>query len=508
MKKLLVILMALGLTVSVFAIGNRQTATTTGGKIPITVGLWEFPKFGGDAWGDFISDKFNVNITPVLQEWSDYQDVLRLQAATNSLPDTFAGYPLNETWFGEFVDQGLIRSIPDAMINKYPNLKRMVDSIQEVGLMRQKLGAYYYIPRAESLTGLLSKAFNSGIYYRRDWAERLGYRERPTDVETLYNMLRDFTTRDPDGNGRNDTYGYIGDVTQIYAAFGAFPGFWVRGPNNQYIPGWADEGPMIQALTWLRRAYTEGVLDPEFTVDYTLVASKFAQDVFGAMARNFGAVWVDRHINEQFGGAHPNIADPLSTAVGWIGGLSARPGGTRYHPPKIDASGTVFRADLSDEKLDKLLEIYDWLVSKEGNDFSNWGFRDIDYRVNANGSFTKIEPRDLREKYPSIIFGQIWPVWPGEFESMDHPDVPQNAKDFAMAYQVAANAAVDNVTVVDKLATITITPERTRFVFDTSAQFTQIITGTADVTTMYRAMMADANARGLQGVITSVNRAR
>ena len=500
MKKILVLLIVLCLSVSLYAGGNKETAPAQG-KLVITMAADEFLQFGGDPLGDFIENKFNVDIVPILQE-GDINTYLRLWAAADNLPDTFTGYPATQSWFSEFVGQELIRTIPYSMISKYPNLKKMVDNHSLTQEMKTFLGDYYYLPRAYSMTNMVIGSPN-GIYYRKDWAEKLGYRERPKDMETFYNMLKDFTLKDPDGNRLNDTYGYIGSLTPLYAPFGAFPSQWVKGPNNQYIPGWSDEAPMLEALTWLRRIFSEGILDPEFTSLYTAVSSNFAQNVFGAMARNIDTFWVNRHVIEEFGGAHPGI-DPLKT-VDMIGSLSAKPGGTRYAAPRFDSAGLVFSVDCSDAKLDRLLQLYDWLISDEGNIFRYWGFKDTDYRVNADGSFTKLVVGDplLRLKYPSIII-QNWPTFDFDYGLFDNPDYSQNTKNAVREYYQQANEGAANAyNKVNALASTIITEERSLFTFNSN--LVPIISGSGDVAVMYREFIANANRSGLQNVIKSVN---
>ena len=46
-----------------------------------------------------------------------------------------------------------------------------------------------------------------GFAYREDWAEAVGITEPPKTIEDVYNMLYKFTYEDPDGNGKDDTFG-------------------------------------------------------------------------------------------------------------------------------------------------------------------------------------------------------------------------------------------------------------------------------------------------------------
>jgi putative aldouronate transport system substrate-binding protein len=107
--------------------------------------------------------------------------------------------------------------------------------------------------------------------YRKDWADRLGI-SKPETVTQLYEMARAFTYGDPDGNGRQDTYGMVSSGTwnlqDLFQACDARlndtgDDSIVWDPNEN---AWVDsmlKPRMIDALNLLRRLYREGILDPE-----------------------------------------------------------------------------------------------------------------------------------------------------------------------------------------------------------------------------------------------------
>jgi putative aldouronate transport system substrate-binding protein len=509
-RVVLVFLGVLALNLSVFAAGGGQQGPAAGSSapMPITLGFWAGgAKFDADPVGQMINERFNVNITLVDQEWGDYEQVIRLWAASGQLPDTFSGYPGTETWFPDLVTQGAIRSVPETMINKYPNLKRVVDQTLLAGIMKDHFGGYYYLPRPESLSGM-KRANNAGIYYRRDWAAKLGITDIPTDMETFYRMLDGFVNNDPDGNGRKDTYGFSASrLRSLYASFGAFEGRWVREPNGRVIPGYADEEPMVAALTWLRRAYKAGLIDSEFPQDYNVVAGKFVQGIFGAMDRSVGWDYTP-----------PEYEDDPRAAVRTIASMSGVPGGTLYHDIEPDSSGYCFRADLSDEKLDKILEIVDWTLSPEGQDYQIYGIKDVDYRVNADGTYTMI--KTPKTSYPSVWNLGNFALWPFDAllmessidtklereKKIDERDWYENPRYGASLG--AVNALRDHI---DLLATVISTEEKSLFPYtDTptrDARLLEIISGDRDVRTMYREFITECNSRGMQAMIDSVNKA-
>ena len=52
-----------------------------------------------------------------------------------------------------------------------------------------------------------------GLVIRKDWLDKLGL-EVPTTPEELLAVAKAFTEQDPDGNGKNDTYGLGGFINR------------------------------------------------------------------------------------------------------------------------------------------------------------------------------------------------------------------------------------------------------------------------------------------------------
>lgn len=497
MKKLLCLVFVFALALSaVGATAEEHFAE----RIPVEISIWEIENFGNDAWSQFLEDKFNCDIIPIAQDWGNYQDQFRLLASSNDLPDCFAGYPLSEPWFADFVSQEMIRTIPQEMIDKYPNVKATCEASAEWHLANRIYGDIYYLPRMLSAAGNVI-ADRGTVYYRADWAEKLGFTQTPADMETLYNMLYAFAHNDPDGNGKDDTYGMVAQYNAMYAGFDAYPSQWVK-QDGGVIPGYLDKAAMVKALTWLRNAYENGVIDPELSSDI----AKWTQGTFGAYGANNDAYWVNRYINEQFGGANPDL-DPMTT-IKLASAFSEVPGGVPTKAPNGDTSGTVFAYDTSDAEMERLIAMYDYLLSDEGNMLRYWGFEGEDYKVNEDGTYTKLHDTALRTKYPSI-FLQNWPSWDHDFVMDIHagdPSIPVAAKEMSVAARAVSNAAYNpETTKVDVLASYLTTEEEQTFMFDYEAELVQIIIGTEPVETMYDAMVQKAYDAGVQEVIDSIN---
>lgn len=109
-----------------------------------------------------------------------------------------------------------------------------------------------------------------GFSYRKDWAEKVGITETPKTPEDVYNMMDKFTHEDPDGNGKDDTYGlemtkYTGPLDVIQTWFGVGNG-WVE-EKNKLVPVHQTKEYM-ESLNWMKKMYDEGLIRKDWaTID-------------------------------------------------------------------------------------------------------------------------------------------------------------------------------------------------------------------------------------------------
>ena len=497
MKRFLAILLA---ALMVMALIPAMAEDEFPDHIEIEISMWELDGFGNDPIGQFLEEKFNCDIVNVLQEWSDYQEKFALLATADTLPDSFAGDPLSEAWFSQFVADELIRPIPLEMIEKYPTLYAMCQSSTEWQLCNDMYdGVIYYIPRMLSASGAV-KGTRDALLYRKDWAETVGITEAPTDMDALLTMLTAFAKNDPDADGSDNTFGLVGSYTPLYYAFGAYPDRWVNVEDGVTY-GWLDKEPMVKALTWLRTAYENGAIDPEMSNDRT----KWASGTHGAfLCGAADAYWLNRYLDEEMAGAYPDKGDPLDY-VGMVAAFSETAGAPAHKALDTDTSGTVFAYDTTDEQVDRLLAIYDYLLTDEGNMLRYWGIEGEDYEY-QDGKPVKITDEVLRTKYPSI-FIQNWPSWDHDFlmdvENGD-PTIRPEIKELAIAGRTASNDAAD-FEKINLLAGYMPSEEKRDFVFDIDAELAGIITGTEDVEAMYDTLVEKAKANGVEDVVASIN---
>lgn len=169
----------------------------------------------------------------------------------------------------------------------YPNLSQANENVvkaftvdgQVIGVYRgRELGRY-------------------GFAYRTDWAEAVGITKEPETIEEVYDMLYQFTYGDPDGNGKDDTYGL--DLTKYTGPFDIMQTWF--GVGNEWVEKDGNLVPVHQtqeyreALKWFRKLYEEGIIRSDWaTIDSSSFGEACKKGEAGAYVDTMGgakAIW-------------------------------------------------------------------------------------------------------------------------------------------------------------------------------------------------------------------------
>lgn len=142
----------------------------------------------------------------------------------------------------------------------FPNLSKANENVlKSITVDGQVIGVY----RAREIGRI-------GFSYRTDWAEAVGITKDPETPEEVYDMMYKFTYNDPDGNGKDDTYGleltkYVGPLDTIQTWFGV-GNEWAE-KDGRLVPV-HQTAEYREALTWMRKMYEDGLVRADWaTVD-------------------------------------------------------------------------------------------------------------------------------------------------------------------------------------------------------------------------------------------------
>ncbi len=405
--------------------------------------------------------------------WDNDLEQIKLFGATGTMPDVISTYTVNSdiTRFYGWIDQGLLRDIPDEMVAKYPTLKGIFEQSTVLQAVKQlKDGKNWFIPRPESVKDYY-KASHNVFYYRKDWMANVGISEPPKTVDGLYEMLKAFTFNDPDKNGKNDTYGLtMANLNTIpFAIWGIDPGFWVE-EDGKWIPGYFSE-KNIEPLKYFRKLYQEGLLDPEFSKNgWKQAIQKLTTNTFGVLLRNGDLHWINKTIRDNWGVANPEYENPFDI-VGILPPLAKDESSQPQWPIFLSTGGSEISSQVDDEKLDRILELYEYLLRPDVREMLAYGIEGVDYKKDGDKIIREIDPETGEPVMSEWVRSQFNPL------------------------AMNVNIAISYVS----------TPAKDITNIQWNDAFTQIVIGTEDVEAMFNKFIEDSMNQGMATAIEELN---
>lgn len=258
-----------------FAQGVKDEAKTASKDSLETITFWYNPAIveAGSPPSDwFIYDRLreelniDLQLSPLPSSAEDRDTKAITAGAANNLPDMIW---VRRPVMINLVRQGLLAPVDD-LYAMMPSRTAKMYPKGSIAYTSIDGKSYGFAPS----TGDIKK--NEGILIRKDWLDNLGL-DIPVTLDDYMDVMRAFTYDDPDGNGKDDTYGY-GTFIEITAFegglgrrvdpfFGAFgvAGTWDLSKNS---PGLNVRKPeYFYAVQYMKQMVDEGVIDPNW-LDY------------------------------------------------------------------------------------------------------------------------------------------------------------------------------------------------------------------------------------------------
>lgn len=258
------------------------------------------PKTPGETidsnrWLDLYSDDLGIDISyawTVRGGLNDdaYTQKLNVTIASGDLPDVLI---VNRTQLKQLAESDMIADMTEFYDQYASELTREVYNSEGPGILQSATfdGHSMAVPYADA-----SVESTHYLWIRQDWLDKLQL-EPPKTMQDLRNIADAFTTRDPDGNGKDDTYAmavtkdlYSGAMGTegFFAGYHSYPNMWVKTDDGTLA--WGSVLPETKdALKALADMYAAGELDLEFGIkDGAKVAETIAA---GKVGIDFGEQW-------------------------------------------------------------------------------------------------------------------------------------------------------------------------------------------------------------------------
>jgi putative aldouronate transport system substrate-binding protein len=303
--------------------------------------------------------------------------------ASDSLADIVTLTMLDNSSVRNSLKSGMFWNVEE-YLDEFPNLKAISKDTRESASIEGKL---YGVPFQKDLA-------RNGVVLRKDWLDNLGL-SVPKTTEELMDVAKAFTEDDPDGNGQDDTTGFMDRSDLIYGAFktlGSYhgtPNIWEVDSEGNFTPEFETDG-YIKTMDYMKELYENGWINKDFAVTAkTDQQQNFAQGKAGIYV---GALFDSKNlqtmaagiqdqmeialVNDMTSDANPERA--IWSAGNGIGGLLAFP-----------------RSEVKDEaELKQVLKFVNDLLDKEIYTLMTYGIEGTHYKLNNEGAY-EITDQDL-----------------------------------------------------------------------------------------------------------------
>lgn len=385
------------------------TSCGSKGKNIVPVELWYGATFSeaGEPPADWevfniIRRKLNIElkISAVPASSAEADKKITAAAEAGRLPDIFV---VSGTVLPKLMKKECLSYVDD-MYELMPTRTSQMYDVKERKSYGYK-GKHYALSQPGSVVK------NEGVLIRKDWLDKLGL-EIPVTLDDYMNVMKAFTYNDPDGNGKNDTYGYgayleikknsegLGSkFDPIFGAFGVEGTFDFNKDTaglNIYKDSYFD------AVNFVRQMVSEKVIDPNWVVykkdDFR---NAWKSGRFGIMREQNAAFALENNyapFDERFPDGEWIVIEPPTgpTGVKSVGIYTDQ--GHRIYAISKNAR--------EKGKIEAIARLLEWMSSDEGYYLLGFGEEGVNYRRDENGKITTEGLADPSKAYTQKSFAR------------------------------------------------------------------------------------------------------
>lgn len=499
------------LLAAVMALGGCAKTVDQGGgdreRMKISVAIWDVEEaFRGDPVLEAIEDKFDVTFVPVNMTWDDHYQKIKYWAATDSLPDLFAGDFRATPEYIQWIERGLLSPLPEDL-SAYPHLESYMEGLKETQVTAVD-GQYYCIPR-QTYPAQAWTCLDRIIAYRWDLAQQAGVTKEPETWEEFQEMILAILRADPERTGVQgmvlDSPSIISGILLPYSSMTAVTDrssfFWKKDEDGVYRPVYfADD--LTGAFQLGRDMYRSGVIEKDVLLETTDSAyEKFLRGEnaailysggYGGVYRNMQIHWKEYHDRD------------FTEDVRALKLMPDQNGNKAYPVWGYAWSESYLSGKISPEKRDKILQIYDYLLSDEGAFFGTYGPEGDFYEIVDGKVHMFDENADVRDKYPSCAVFEVLVRWiPSSYDDRFVADIPP-AYD-RVNRELVREAEPIPIPEYEPECTEIVKEERVDFSIQVGDDFLRIMTGTEPVEKMWEDIRREYEEKGLPEMVELVN---
>ena len=246
-----------------------------GGSMNPNAKILDGMSYEDNAYTRFLKDDLNIE---VVYDWiassSDYDEKMNLCIGSGTIPEMMN---VNVTQYRALLKYDMIQPL-DQYFEDYASdkLKGYVESGGEElkKCITNDKGEMMAIPAPSMMVGEMNE-----MWIRQDWLDNLGL-EVPRTWDEMAAVAEAFVTKDPDGNGEDDTIGILGPgnsnhindigdnqfgLDPLFCSFQSYPQYWLQDEDGTVKYG-SIQPETRTALEKIQKLYTDKLIDPEMLV--------------------------------------------------------------------------------------------------------------------------------------------------------------------------------------------------------------------------------------------------
>ena len=437
MKKTLALLLALLLTVSAL-----PALADTGDHVTISATYVDRGSTEIDEMYHFFCDKFNMDIDMVGIPWSALKNTNSVMIMGGTMYDWMM-IELDYGTYLSYVDQGLIKALPENFREAYPNIARALDA-SGVGDYLSVDGATYGVPMP-ILFNFAPKSYYLNMqaaFYRVDWARELGFEwGASVTLSEFERYLKACIEKDMAGNGQTLGLSSAGTVGAYLNQFNdAYNGFVKQG--DEYIWGPAADG-VVEGIKALKKAYAAGLIDPDFyALDTFSAQNKLPAGLSAAIYQTGTTTNYQIILDAAAAAGMENPVEKIKPIM-----LTDDQGVWHGGEAKNFWCINVFRPDMEEKAFERTLSLLDYLYTQEAEVVINMGIPGVDWTQDENGDYVSLLPAEyahVRQKYPSGWFWRDTAICLDEFDLVNPSYSKQVLENINAVYDFRYASAEEN----------------------------------------------------------------
>jgi len=225
--------------------------------------------FATNEFTKYLEERTNVHIEwEIIPAKSAAEKLNLILSSGDDLPDVIMEFGVSNAQQMIYGNQGVFLPLND-LIEKYGTETKAM--FEQLPIVKESItapdGNIYALPH-------VNECFHCTLPRRmwiyQPWLDKLNL-QMPTTTEEFYNVLKAFKTQDPNGNGKADEIPLSGSPSGFYSSIDSFiMNAFIYNPGGDRI--YLENGKAVvpfdkpewrEGLTYLRKLYQEGLLDPQ-----------------------------------------------------------------------------------------------------------------------------------------------------------------------------------------------------------------------------------------------------